>query len=444
MKPTIRLLAVLLLVALCAVMAVGCTTPSDGVDTTAEAATQAPEVTTEAPVPALTVDASYRIVISAEADEITQKTADMVAGVIREIMGFELAVVTDAEAATGQEIVLGYTNRADSTAEEGTYHVFLNGDSIHISASDSITLYFAAEAVLETWLTADFGLATAGTLTLAEDRVADLNGLTTRRDHSLKIMSQNLRDGNDPNGNTFGERFERFKLLLAEYQPDIIGTQEHGTNWNIRFDKLFEKMGEGEAIPKYAMVGESCDGFGRYGGKSSILYRVDRFELIETNTFWLSETPDMISSVYGSEHRRICTWALLKDKLTGETILAANTHLDNGLDKVRTQQITILLDVLAEVVGDYPVYLTGDFNARVNSGPYEVVASQMLDARRNAWVDRSTVDGTYHGYSTRWASEIDFVFYNEKSTPVSYEIVSKDYDGFVSDHYGVIAEFVLD
>lgn len=442
MKHLNRLLALALLAALCLTAAAGCTSADPNTAATTNSETTA--AVTEAPVRKLTVDNTYRIVVAAEADEITQKTADMVAGIIREIVGYELAVVTDAEAAVEQEIVLGHTNRDLSTTEEGAYHVFLNGDSLHISASDSITLYFAAEAVLEAWLTADFGLATPGTLTLAEDRVAELNGLTTRRDHSIKIMSQNLRDGNDPNGNTFGERFERFKLLLAEYQPDVIGTQEHGTNWSIRFEKLFADLSEDDDIPLYAMVGESSSGFGQRGGKSSILYRVDRFDLVETNTFWLSETPERVSTVYGSEHKRICTWALLKDKVTGETILAANTHLDNSTDRVRTEQITILLEVLSEVVGDYPVYLTGDFNARVGSGAYGVVAAQMQDARRTAWVDRSTVDGTYHGYSTQWAMEIDFVFYNEKSTPVSYEIVSKDYDGFVADHYGVIAEFVLE
>ena len=444
MKCITRFLAVLLLLVLCATMAVGCDNASDGADSTASEGTNPPEVTTEAPVPTVTVDGTYRIVISAEADEITQKTADMVAGIVQEIAGFELAVVTDAETAVRHEIVLGPTNRAASTAEENAYSVFLNGDSLHIDAQDSITLYFAAEAVLEAWLTADFGLVAEGVLTLAENRVADLNGLATRREQSLKIMSQNLRDGNDPDGNGFAERFERFKLLLAEYQPDIIGTQEHGTNWSIRFEKLFKQLGEGDAIYKYAMVGESSDGVGRNGGKSSIMYREDRFELIDTNTFWLSETPNIVSTVHGSGHNRICTWALLKDKLTGQTILAANTHLDNSNDRVRTEQITILLNLLSEVVGDYPVYLTGDFNAHVNSGAYEVAAAQMQDARRTAWVDRSTVDGTYHGYSTRWAMEIDFVFCNEKSTPVQFEIISKDYGGFVSDHYGVIAEFVLE
>ncbi len=446
MKYLTRLLALALLLSLCLTAVVGCN-PADSAnpDTTSPQTTAA---VTEAPVRKLTVDSTYRIVISAEGDEIAQKSADMVAATLKEKAGLELAVVTDAEAATDREIVLGHTNRADSTADEGAYSVFLNGDSLHIDASDSTTLYFAAEAVLEAWLTDDFGLSEEGVITLAEDRVADLVGLTTRLDNSIKIMTQNVRgDGNDGDGLSVTQRFERFVQMLSDYQPDVIGTQEYTFNYAYRLGKIFDKWSEDDGIPLYGIVDCSVEGPGKQsGGRNAVLYRMDRFELLDSNTFWLSATPETPSAVEGcsTNHKRVCTWLLLKDKQTGQTILVANTHLDHTSNNIRLKQVTILMEQLATLVGDYPVYLTGDFNCGKGSDPYNVPAATLLNSHETAWVDLSTMRGTFHGYSGFGGSEIDFVFHNERSTPVSYEIVSKQYDGFVSDHFGVIVNFVIE
>ena len=39
-------------------------------------------------------------------------------------------------------------------------------------------------------------------------------------------------------------------------------------------------------------------------------------------------------------------------------------------------------------------------------------------------------------------SEIDFIFHDTHSTPIRYEIITKQYDGYISDHYGVVVDFV--
>ena len=106
--------------------------------------------------------------------------------------------------------------------------------------------------------------------------------------------------------------------------------------------------------------------------------------------------------------------------------------------------MNILMDYLADRIGQYPFYVTGDFNCNVDSVPYNTATERLLDAHKTTWVDRSTATRTYHAYKESGGSEIDFIFHNEHTVPVSYEIISKDYGGFVSDHYGVIAEFVND
>ena len=88
--------------------------------------------------------------------------------------------------------------------------------------------------------------------------------------------------------------------------------------------------------------------------------------------------------------------------------------------------------------------MTGDFNCYVDSAPYNTVTATLADTHKTAWTDLSTETRTFHAYRETDGGEIDFIFHNEKTTPVQYEIISKDYGGYVSDHYGVIAEFVSD
>ena len=396
---------------------------------------------TEPPFVGQTFDGTTRILIPADADEITRNAAAMMAEAVKEKAGMTLAVVSadEAEAVNAPVLSLGIR----SFESERSYAFTAEEQTLRLEASDSTTLYFAAEAVLEAWLTPDFGLRTAGVLSLDERRVAELNGLTTRQDTSIRVLTQNMRSSDDPNGNSVMMRAPRFRKLFIEYRPDLVGTQETSAFWNRYFETTGRYVNRYTDLGEYGMVGCSREGREATDGEwNTILYRKDRFELLDSDTTWLSLTPNEASAVEGSLCKRICTWALLKDKITGETIIFANTHLDHGTDEVRSAQMNILMDYLADRIGQYPFYLTGDFNCRVDSIPYNTATERLLDSHKTAWTDLSTVSNTYHAYTEEGKSEIDFIFHNNHTTPIRYEIISKSYDGYVSDHYGVFVEFV--
>ena len=447
MKNRVRLVACLLALASCMALSVGCAHFSSDPATTSDATsaetakTTLAETTgtvTDLPARKLTVDSTYHITVPKEADEMTRKTADFMAEVIREVTGLQLNVATADEYSSTREIFLHNVLPNGGTG----YRVEMLSDSLHIFAADSATLYFAVNAILETWLTADFGLAEEGSITLSEDRVADLNGLATRLDTSIRILSQNMRGTDDPDGNTIQLRSERFVRQVEEYQPDLIGTQEYTYNWQLWLKKQEKKMGGTEETRIYGQVGCSRDGRESKSGEwNAILYRLDRFELLDSDTFWLSDTPGVPSVTVANKDKRICTWAKLKDKKTGEILVYANTHLDHTDDSVRNAQVAVLMEQLAIIAGDYPLYLTGDFNCGVGSSPYSVVAGTLQDAHRTAWQRVSADCGTFHDYNPS-GYEIDFVFHDSHATPVRYEIIAKQYDGYVSDHYGVFAELV--
>ncbi|MBR3862117.1 MAG: endonuclease/exonuclease/phosphatase family protein, partial [Clostridia bacterium] len=252
----------------------------------------------------------------------------------------------------------------------------------------------------------------------------------------ISVMSQNIRCVDDPNGNHVADRKVRFKQLMEEYQPDLLGTQETTAEWNAIFEEYF-----GE---EYDMIGCSRDGEDATSGEwNTILYKKARFDLVDSGTFWLTATPHKPSFTGEALFRRICTWAILTDKLTGEDIFFANTHLDHSTDNVRDKQANYLMENLAPYMSEYPTFLTGDFNTGNKNAPYKTITNKLNDAHKTAEVDVSTVDGTFHDYGSMSPTEIDFCFHNAMTEAIAYRILSERYEGYVSDHYGLITYFTV-
>ena len=251
----------------------------------------------------------------------------------------------------------------------------------------------------------------------------------------LRVLTQNLRYRDDEGGNSVAERSVRLASLIKDYQPDIIGTQEATPLWTKYLNERFSDI--------YDMVGAFRDGVGVGGDEANyILYRKDRFTLLESETFWLWEKPEEIGKLDKVLCTRICTWALLRDAKTDEILLACNTHLDHSTDEIRCAQLKVLFERLGEKMRSYPTVFTGDFNMLRDTAPYCAVLEQGLaDGQRGAKEDTSEVDYSCHLYRG-FGDTIDYCFHNAVLTPVFARTISDDYDGYVSDHYGVVVDFV--
>ena len=290
-------------------------------------------------------------------------------------------------------------------------------------------------------MTFDKTASSTDTAVSAEALVALAN--TDGLDLNLKILTQNLRFADDPNGNSVKERTTRFGALLDEYSPDLVGTQEVTFEW-------YQYL---RSLKKYALAGSSKSGKEDADGDwNLIMYDVDRFALIKSDTFWLSSTPDEVSKIEGATVARICTWVQLFDRYTGEVLIVANTHIDHRKTDNRVKQLEYLIEHLRHRLKDNydgcRIYITGDFNCLVDSRPHMTMTdSGFVDSRFVALEDRSTVNASFHGYG---AEEylFDYCFFKGEDSVLSYEIISKNYagemdtePGFVSDHYAVMAVF---
>ena len=253
---------------------------------------------------------------------------------------------------------------------------------------------------------------------------------------TIKVMSQNLRCADDPNGNSIAERAPRFLAMVSDFDPDLIGTQETTARWNAIIDNDYSE--------KYGIFkGYSRNGVNETSGEyGTILYRKDRFEFIKGGTFWLSDTPDEKSKYPESSHLRICTYVILTDKANGKDLMFCNLHLSGG--RTAEKQIKVVTKYLADEFEKYPVFLTGDFNAHPDSSTCLYLETVMKDSFVTTEKNLAPIPYTAHDYGALTnAYRIDFCWYKGDLKCQSYNTITDMYDGYVSDHYGVLIKFVL-
>ena len=215
--------------------------------------------------------------------------------------------------------------------------------------------------------------------------------------------------------------------------PDTIGVQEASTEW---MTYLNSKLGG-----LYANVGNGRDG-GAAGEHCAIFYRKDRFELIETGTKWLSDTPDTVSKYSESTLNRILTYAILLEKSSNTKILYVNTHLEHGKAvEARDKQIKIVMEFLKGYT-QYPIVLTGDFNSSQTTDVYKLVTATLADSSQIA--KTAEIFHTFHKYGVS-SSYLDYIFVTKQSIAVShYRVVVEPANGMLpSDHYPLLIKYSI-
>lgn len=245
---------------------------------------------------------------------------------------------------------------------------------------------------------------------------------------SVRIMSFNIRCGE------YNRRKNIVPRLIMEYAPDSLGIQECTYEWYVQ---LTEKLPDYEFIG----VGRDSGGLGEDCGEiSAVLFRKDKYTLVDSGTFWVSETPDEVSYGWDAACRRICTWVILENIATGEQYAHVNTHLDHEGEQARVNGSQMVSE--HALTFDMPTVLTGDFNFKKETDLYNgIVATGLRDTQDLA---ASTMDGkTYHAYDGgEDGKPIDFIFVNDSVTSVStYKILREKYNNkYTSDHYPIYAD----
>ena len=172
----------------------------------------------------------------------------------------------------------------------------------------------------------------------------------------------------------------------------------------------------------------------------------DKFTLVDSGDYWLSETPDVPSKGWDGGCSRVITYAILKDKTTGFVYAHFNTHLDNVGEQAKANSVPLIATIIADIAPDIPVVLTGDFNSREGSEIYaNLVACGLNDTKYLA--EKHDDCATYHDYNPFVVNTkpIDYIFVNSYVASVKSSYVDSRTVGLVypSDHFPIITEMTL-
>lgn len=264
-----------------------------------------------------------------------------------------------------------------------------------------------------------------------------VSSVPEKADGTTRIMSFNLRCADDKEG-LIKNRSKLAVAILDAYSPDSFGVQEATGKWINILDKSFSS--------KYARVGEARDKKGYFSEYSAVYYLKDKYELLDSGTFWLSETPEVKYSVsFNSACVRIASWAMLKNKETGETYTHINTHLDHVLESTRVGQIGVLTEKLKEFQKEGTVVVTGDFNTYCDGDVYASMLKITDDTRLIAKETQSGI--TFHDYGKikdEGQGPIDYIFVSKNTKSSLYKIIDNTFNGmYPSDHYPICSDIYL-
>jgi len=254
---------------------------------------------------------------------------------------------------------------------------------------------------------------------------------------TLKVMTYNIRLDVAVDGeNDWTHRKDFFTSQIQFYGPDIFGVQEAKPN---------QVVDIATALSQYSYIGIGRDGIGK-GESSNIFYKKDRFKVVVSNTFWLSETPDKISKGWDAAFNRVCTYALFKDVKTKKIFWVFNTHLDHIGELARTNGILLILSKIKELnTKNYPVIFMGDFNSEPTQDRIIALKKEMNDTREISGVKPFGPSGTFNGFKHNEPVTllIDYIFVskNNKFRVKKYAVLSDSKDlRYPSDHLPVYVE----
>ena len=254
---------------------------------------------------------------------------------------------------------------------------------------------------------------------------------------TLKVMTYNIRlDVASDRENDWNHRKDYFTSQIRFYEPDIFGVQEAKPNQVIDI---------ATSLLQYDNVGIGREGIGK-GESSNIFYKKERFRVKETNTFWLSETPNQISKGWDAAFNRVCTYALFKDLKTKQLFWVFNTHLDHIGEDARTKGIQLIISKIKELnTKKYPVIFMGDFNSEPSENRIITLKKVMDDSREVSQEKPFGPSGTFNNFrhDEPITKLIDYIFISKNSIlkVKKYAILSDSKDlRYPSDHLPVYVE----
>lgn len=242
----------------------------------------------------------------------------------------------------------------------------------------------------------------------------------------IKVSSFNVRNDNQNDadkGNGWVNRYPEIAGMILFNDIDIIGTQECKNNQVTDLKNVLSKY-------HYDYIGRGRGTEPTEDEYSAIFYKTDKYKLISSGNFWLSETPDVPSKGWDAALNRICTWGQFEDKKTKFKFFAFNLHMDHIGVEARKNSSILVINKIKEIAKGKPAFLTGDFNVDQYSEGYKIITTSNLLS--DSYLKAPIVfdpNGTFNGFEINNTTNqrIDHVFVTKKFKPIRYGVLTQIY-----------------
>ncbi len=256
---------------------------------------------------------------------------------------------------------------------------------------------------------------------------------------TIKVITYNIRNDNPNDGENGWEYRKNFLANQIRFnEPDFLGIQE-GLLHQVAFID--------STLRQYNFIGVGRDEGKLEGEFSALFYNSEKFKLLKSSTFWLSETPTVPSKGWDAAYSRICTYGLFENKSSGKKVWMFNTHFDHRGFEARRESTKLIVEKINEINSKkYPVVFMGDLNLEPNTNPIKYLSKNFIDSKYASKIVFGP-NGTFNGFdfSKPVTKRIDYIFVSKENIEVlKYAVLSDSKDcRYPSDHLPVFVELIL-
>ena len=256
----------------------------------------------------------------------------------------------------------------------------------------------------------------------------------------LSLMTYNIRLDIDSDGENAWKHRKDFVInQIKFYEPSIFGIQE-GLPQQVNY--LNENLSE------YSYIGEGRDGENN-GEHSAIFYNKNLFEVLSSETFWLSTTPTIPSKSWDAAYPRIYTYALFKNKNSRVKFWVFNTHFDHIGQESRLNAIEMIIEkIQSENTQNYPVFFMGDLNVEPDNEVIAKLNKYMIDSFDVSIAKPFGPYETFNGFKFQEPPKyrLDYIYVSKSDAleVLKYAVLSDSKNlKYPSDHFPVFIKVAL-
>lgn len=256
-------------------------------------------------------------------------------------------------------------------------------------------------------------------------------------EQSLTILSFNIRLNLASDGqNSWAMRKQMVFDLIRFHKVDLVGFQEVlPEQWADLETEFFD----------FHFIGSGRDDGFKKGEATVLAFRKERFTLVKSGHFFLSETPEKVSFGWDAACIRPTCWSEVQDKTTKKLILAIDVHFDHQGKMARKNSSKQIADFISSAGKNVSVILTGDFNTSLASGELDGLRQSTVKPSQKLFTGRPYgPKWSFHGFGSVPEAErqlIDYIFLSVDWKVKRMGVLPDTWNGkWPSDHCPVLVE----